>query len=123
MAEKTHEFTLILSGRSDLTDGVIRREQLAAGLRQFELAAHHDGLPLDGEDDGPVIEARVIRERVEFVQPPRRTGWSSPTVTKIVRWYVAIVITIVKVLIAVPLTIMLLGSLWLLWTIVTLPKP
>jgi len=78
---------------------------------------------MDGEDDGPVIEARVIRERVEFVQPPRRTGWSSPTVTKIVRWYVAIVITIVKVLIAVPLTIMLLGSLWLLWTIVTLPKP
>jgi len=78
---------------------------------------------MDGEDDGPVIEARVIRERVEFVQPPRRTGWSSPTVTKIVRWYVAIVITIVKVLIAVPLTIMLLSSLWLLWTIVTLPKP
>jgi hypothetical protein len=32
-------------------------------------------------------------------------------------------ITTIKVLIAVPLTILLIGSLWLLWTIVTLPKP
>jgi hypothetical protein len=51
------------------------------------------------------------------------SGWASPRAKKAVDIYWRIMITTIKVLIAVPLTILLIGSLWLLWTILTLPRP
>jgi hypothetical protein len=68
-------------------------------------------------EDPPTLEARIVFERVQLVK--RRV----PLMSKIARWYLWTIVTIIKVLIAIPLTIMILGAVWLLWAIVTLPKP
>jgi hypothetical protein len=71
------------------------------------------------------------RRRKFYRRPPRynrtvdidaypATGWNSPRVTKVVDIYVHVVITAIKMLIAVPLSVMLFGSLWLLWVLITL---
>jgi hypothetical protein len=51
---------------------------------------------------------------IDMYQP---SGWHSPGVTKAVDIYWRTIVTLVKMAIAVPLTIMLLGSLWLLWVL------
>jgi hypothetical protein len=54
---------------------------------------------------------------VDVYQP---SGWNSPGAKKAVRIYLQVMITIIKVLIAIPLSIMTIGGFWLLWTIITL---
>jgi ABC-type transport system involved in Fe-S cluster assembly fused permease/ATPase subunit len=48
------------------------------------------------------------------------TGWNSPGAKRVAHIYWRVMITIVKMLLAIPLTLMLLGSVWLLWFLVTL---
>jgi hypothetical protein len=64
----------------------------------------------------PTRQHRRYYRTVEY-QP---SGWSSPRVRKVVDIYVHVVLTAVKMLIAIPLSLMLLGSLWLLWVIIGL---
>jgi hypothetical protein len=47
------------------------------------------------------------------IYPP--SGWNSPITKKIVSAYCHVMITAIKMLLAIPLTIMLIGSIWLLW--------
>jgi hypothetical protein len=49
------------------------------------------------------------------VYPPR--GWNSPIVRKIVNVYWAVTITALKMVIAVPLAVALVGSIGLLWVL------
>jgi hypothetical protein len=65
----------------------------------------------------PTLNARIVVERVQLVKP------RVPLMRKIAKWYLWTIVTIIKVLIAVPLTILIIGGLWLLWTILTLPRP
>jgi hypothetical protein len=48
------------------------------------------------------------------------SGWNSPITRKIVDIYWRATLTAVKMVVAVPLTIMLIGSIWLLWIIIGL---
>jgi hypothetical protein len=48
------------------------------------------------------------------------SGWNSPVTKKIIDAYWQVTITIVKVLVAVPLTAMIIGAIWLIWVLVTL---
>jgi hypothetical protein len=48
------------------------------------------------------------------------SGWSSPRVRKAVDIYWRTTVFVIKALIAVPLTIMLIGSIWFLAVIVSL---
>jgi hypothetical protein len=64
--------------------------------------------------------------------PPRRgrryrtfdvyqpSGWNSPGAKKAVRIYWRVTITIIKMLLAIPLSIVAIGAFWLFWTIITL---
>jgi hypothetical protein len=70
-----------------------------------------------------------IGMRVRVRPRPRRfyrtieyqpSGWSSPGVRKAVRIYWRVTITIIKMLLAVPLSIIAIGAFWLLWVIITL---
>jgi hypothetical protein len=54
---------------------------------------------------------------IDAYQP---SGWNSPGAKKAVRIYLQVIITIIKVLLAVPLSVMAIGAFWLLWTIITL---
>jgi hypothetical protein len=83
-------------------------------------------------EEPPTLNARIVLERVVLVKPRVRgrnfdhgapSGWASPRVRKAVAIYCWIVITIIKVMIAIPLTIMTLGSFWLIWAMLTGPKP
>jgi hypothetical protein len=69
--------------------------------------------------------------REEWDWPPTRgryrtfnvyqpSGWNSPGAKKVVRIYWRVTITIIKILLAIPLSIVVIGGLWLLWTIITL---
>jgi hypothetical protein len=87
--------------------------------------------------DWPLIQFHVIFAKMgrteEWDWPPRRrwryrrtfdvyqpSGWNSPGVKKAVSIYWRVMITAIKMLLAVPLTIMLFGSIWFLWVIITL---
>jgi hypothetical protein len=71
-------------------------------------------------------------KREEWDWPPRRrryyrtfdvyqpSGWNSPGAKKAVSIYWRVTITIIKMLIAIPLSILAIGAFWLLWTIITL---
>jgi hypothetical protein len=48
------------------------------------------------------------------------SGWNSPSVKTAINIYWRVTITIIKMLIAIPLSIMVIGAFWLLWTIITL---
>jgi hypothetical protein len=48
------------------------------------------------------------------------SGWNSPVVKKIIDIYWRVMITIIKMLIAIPLSIMVIGGLWFLWVLFTL---
>jgi hypothetical protein len=71
------------------------------------------------EWDWPPTRRHYYRYRTRFdVYQP--SGWNSPGVTKAVSIYWRVMITIIKVLIAIPLSIMVIGGLWLIWTLITL---
>jgi len=69
----------------------------------------------------------------EWDWPPRRRrfrtvvvghqpgGWNSPGAKKAVRIYWRATVVIIKMLLAIPLSVMTIAALWLLWVIVTLP--
>jgi hypothetical protein len=73
-------------------------------------------------------------KREEWDWPPRRgryryrtvfdvyqpSGWNSPIARKAVRIYWGVTITIVKMLLAIPLSMIAIGAFWLLWVIITL---
>jgi hypothetical protein len=54
---------------------------------------------------------------IDVYQP---SGWNSPVAKKVVSVYWQVTITAIKVLLAIPLSIIAIGSVWLLWTIVAL---
>jgi hypothetical protein len=54
--------------------------------------------------------------RRAYVHQPR--GWNSPSAKKAVQIYWRVTITAIKMLIAIPLSILLFGSFWVLWIIV-----
>jgi hypothetical protein len=47
------------------------------------------------------------------------SGWSLPVARKAVRVYWRVMVTIIKMLLAVPLSIVAIGAFWLLWIIIT----
>jgi hypothetical protein len=57
------------------------------------------------------------RTRFDVYQP---SGWNSPGAKKAVHIYWRVMITIIKVLFAILLSIVTIGAFWLLWTIITL---
>jgi hypothetical protein len=58
---------------------------------------------------------RTVRSRFDVYQP---SGWNSPGVKKAVRVYWRVTITIIKLLLAIPLSILAIGAFWLLWIII-----
>jgi hypothetical protein len=60
---------------------------------------------------------RRYHSRLDIYQP---SGWNSPVTKKVINVYWRVMITGIKMLIAVPLTIAAIGAFWLLWTIITL---
>jgi hypothetical protein len=74
-------------------------------------------------DDFLGVRVRVSRRpRQRFYRTidHQPTGWGSPGVKMAARIYWRVTITIIKVLIAVPLSIVAIGSFWLLWVLITL---
>jgi hypothetical protein len=65
------------------------------------------------EWDWPPRHRRFYRT-IDVYQP---SGWSSPGVKKAVSIYSRTMVTIVKMLLAVPLSIVAIGAFWLLWII------
>jgi hypothetical protein len=70
------------------------------------------------EWDWPPTRRHYRRYRTVNVYQP--DGWNSPGAKKAVHIYWRVTITIIKMLVAIPLTIMAIGAFWLLWTIITL---
>jgi hypothetical protein len=71
------------------------------------------------EWDWPPIRRRYRRyQTVDAYHQP--SGWNSPGVKMAIDVYWLVTITIIKMLLAIPLTIMAVGAFWLLWTIITL---
>jgi len=60
------------------------------------------------------------RRRYRIINVYPQSGWSSPGARKAVHIYWRVTITIIKILIAIPLSIMTIGAFWLLWIIITL---
>jgi hypothetical protein len=60
---------------------------------------------------------RWTHSRFDVYQP---SSWNSPGVKKAVSIYWRVTITAIKLLISIPLTILVIGSFWFLWTIITL---
>jgi hypothetical protein len=70
------------------------------------------------EWDWPPRRGRYrYRSTFDVHQP---SGWNSPGTRKIVHVYWQVTITIIKMLFAIPLSIVAIGAFWLLWTIITL---
>jgi len=60
------------------------------------------------------------RRRYRTINVYQPSGWSSPGVRKAVRIHWRVTITIIKILIAVPVSLMTLAALWLFFVLVTL---
>jgi hypothetical protein len=54
---------------------------------------------------------------IDVYQP---SGWSSPVVKKIINVYWRVMVTSIKVLISIPLSIIAISAFWLLWVLITL---
>jgi hypothetical protein len=65
----------------------------------------------------PPLEFRRTGSRFDIYQP---SGWSSPITKKIINVYWAVMVTVVKMMVAVPLTAMVIGSVWLIWVLLRL---
>jgi hypothetical protein len=57
------------------------------------------------------------RSRFDVYRP---SGWNSPGAKKAGRIYWQVTITIIKMLLAIPLSIVAIGAFWLFWIIITL---
>jgi hypothetical protein len=60
---------------------------------------------------------RTVRSRFDIYQPK---GWGSPIEKKIINIWWRVMITSIKVLLTIALTIMAFGASWLFWTLITL---
>jgi hypothetical protein len=69
------------------------------------------------EWDWPPSRRRRYYRTIDVYQS---RGWNSASTKKVVRIYWRVMITIIKALLAVPLSLMAIGAFWLLWTIITL---
>jgi hypothetical protein len=69
---------------------------------------------MEHEWDFPPPRRRRSYRTIDYYQP---SGWSSPVARKAVRIYLRVTITIIKMLLAVPLSIIAIGAFWLLWVI------
>jgi hypothetical protein len=67
------------------------------------------------------VSPRPRRQRVyrtiDYYQP---SGWGSPGVKKIVRVYWRTTVMLIKVLLAIPLSLLAIGAFWFLWITLTL---
>jgi hypothetical protein len=63
---------------------------------------------------------RTRRQRFYRTIEYQPSGWNSPVTRKIVDIFWRTIVTAVKMVVAVPLALMLVGSIWLLWTIIAL---
>lgn len=81
-----------------------------------------DWPPPRSRKPAPEIEGRVIRERVRYVRTTTKAGWNSPKATKFADAFLWTVVQAIKVIIAIPIAGMVLGAVWLLTTLLTLPK-
>jgi hypothetical protein len=68
------------------------------------------------EWDWPPRRRRRYRT-IDIYQP---SGWNSSGAKKAVRIYWQVTITIIKMLLAIALTVMAFGASWLFWTVITL---
>jgi hypothetical protein len=73
---------------------------------------------MNHEWDWPPTRRRKYYRTVNVVYQP--SGWNSPVTKKVVRVYWRVMITLIKALLAIPLSIMAIGAFWLLWIIITL---
>jgi hypothetical protein len=71
---------------------------------------------MNHEWDWPPVRRRRFYRTIDVYQP---SGWNSPGAKKAVNIYWRVTITLIKALIAIPLSIMAIGAFWLLWIIVT----
>jgi hypothetical protein len=69
------------------------------------------------EWDWPPTRRRRYYRTVDIYQPG---GWNSPVTKKIIDIYWRVMITSIKVLLTILLTIMAFGASWLFWTVITL---
>jgi hypothetical protein len=69
------------------------------------------------EWDWPPMRRWKHYRTIDVYQP---SGWNSPGAKKAIRIYWRVMITAIKALVAIPLSIMAIGAFWLLWTIITL---
>jgi hypothetical protein len=69
---------------------------------------------------GMPVAARPEFEFTRLGDFKRPLGWNSPGVKMAIRIYWAVTITVVKMVIAVPLTAMAIAAAWMIWTLVTL---
>jgi hypothetical protein len=67
----------------------------------------------DWPERPPTHQRRRYYRTVEY-QP---SGWSSPITTKIVDIYWRATLFIIKAMLSIALSIMLVGSIWLLWVL------
>jgi hypothetical protein len=65
----------------------------------------------------PRPRSRRFYRTIDYHRP---SGWNSPIVKKIIRIYCRVTFEIIKALISIPLAMMVIGSIWMLWTIVML---
>jgi hypothetical protein len=72
------------------------------------------------EWDWPPRRRRGYFRTYRTFDVPQPSGWNSPVVKKIVSIYWLVLWTCIKVLFAIPLSIALIGAIWLLWVLITL---
>jgi hypothetical protein len=82
------------------------------------------------EWDWPPPRGRRYYRTVDIYQPSGRfrprlddfvhRGWNSPGVKKAIDVYWRVTITIIKMLIAVPLSLMAIGAIWFIWVLLGL---
>ena len=71
-------------------------------------------------DDFLGVRVRVSRGPYRPTIDYQPSGWNSPIAKKIIRGYWRVTITLIKALIAIPLSILAIAAFWLLWIIITL---
>ena len=74
------------------------------------------GRQMNHEWDWPPTRRRRYYRTIDY-QP---SGWSSPGAKKIVRVYWRVMVTAIKMLLAIPLSLLAIGAFWLLWIIITI---
>jgi hypothetical protein len=84
-------------------------------LTGWDAAMKHE--EWDWPERPPTHRRRRFYQTTDVYRP---SGWSSPRTRKIVDIYWRVTITAIKMLLAIPLSIMLVGSLWLLWILIAL---